>query len=164
MKSLFAVLAVSLGTFAVQSASAQDAPNPQAEIQFAKSSLLKLNQKFKFKVTHITCKQASATGQVKNAPIPSGVPKFKKGQKVNFKIDGKGNLTGPGFSIKFQGDAGALSASYANLPSRSNLDSQSGIVIMNSQTGKPDSASVTFTKVSGSGFGTKLTTVVYIME
>lgn len=164
MKSLFAVLAVSLGTFTVQNASAQDTPSPQAEIQSAKSSLLKLNQKFKFKVTQFTSVQASATGQVKKVPIPGGVPKFKKGQKVNFKIDGKGNLTGPGFSIKFLGDSGALSASYANLPSKSNPDSQSGIVIVDSQTGKPDSVSVTFTKVTGSGFGTKLTTVVYILE
>ena len=40
------------------------------------------------------------------AAIPAGVPKFKKGQKVKFKIGKKGQLTAKGLSIPYKSDAG----------------------------------------------------------
>ena len=61
--------------------------------------------KFTLKVYDAYCRKSSISGGGL-VPIPSGIPKFKIGQKVKFKIGNKGQLTGPGFSVIFENSDG----------------------------------------------------------
>lgn len=53
----------------------------------------------------------------KKSPVPAGIPKLKKGQKVKFVIGKKGELTFPGISLAFDEDNGTSNA-YVDLKSK----------------------------------------------
>jgi hypothetical protein len=118
-------------------------------------------KKFKFTVTNVISASASLSGYDATAPVPKGVPKFKKGQTVKFKIAGKGQLSGPGFLLPFKADGGT-SNSYMTIVTAKNPKANVGIVYKSGS--KPTGVALTFIKATGSGFGTKTTTVSYTLE
>lgn len=120
-----------------------------------------VGKKFKFTVTEVISAQASLTGVNKKVPVPNGIPKFKKGQTVKFKIAGKGQLSGPGLLLPFKADGGT-SNTYMTVATAKNPKANVGIVYKNGS--KPTGVFLGFTKTSGSGFGTKVTTVNYTLE
>ena len=73
---------------------------------------------FKFKVVYMYSSVAPAADPVAQvqAPVPSGIPNFKLENTVKFTIGSKGQLTGPGFSMKFVADEGFSYAYSASNP------------------------------------------------
>lgn len=118
-------------------------------------------KKFKFTVTEVISAQASLTGGTKKVPVPNGIPKFKKGQTVKFKIAGKGQLSGPGFLLPYKADGGTANT-YMTVVTARKPSANVGIVYKSGS--QPTGAALTFVKTTGSGFGTKVTNVNYILE
>lgn len=118
-------------------------------------------KKFEFKVTKVISAQASLTDFDKSVPVPEGIPKFKKGQTVKFKIGRKGQLSGPGFLIPFK--SGRKTANtYATVETSSRPKANVGIV---SKIGtEPTGVALSFSKTTGSGFHTKVNSVNYTLE
>ncbi len=123
-------------------------------------------KKFKFTVSEVISAQATLTGASKKVPVPKGIPKFKKGQKVQFKIGKKGQLTGPGFQLPFKSDGGSANV-YVTVVTKKNPKGNVGTVYKG-QTKKgaikPTGVALSFFKTTGSGFGTKITSVYYIFK
>ncbi|MEO5914192.1 MAG: hypothetical protein ABIS50_08165 [Luteolibacter sp.] len=73
---------------------------------------------FSFKVVYTYSTKGPAADPVAQvpAPVPLGIPKFKKGDTVKFTIGNKGQLTGPGFSMKYVTDEEFSYAYSANNP------------------------------------------------
>lgn len=108
--------------------------------------------------------QVDITGKVlKKTPVPAGIPDYRVGQRVKFKIGARGQLTGPdGLSLPFKNDAGTANVYYIQ-PSRSNPSGDIGQVFKNTK-GKPTATALTFFKVKISGFTPVTNTVVYTLE
>lgn len=94
-------------------------------------------------------------------PIPKGVPKFKKGSKVKFKIGKKAELTGPGFSMPFL-SADAQVSAYAKTTEKGRTPNI-GAIKKDSKL-KPVWGEMTFYKFTGSGFNTTTYMTVYVLE
>ena len=116
---------------------------------------------FSLKVTNVTSAKASVTGGTVKSPIPSGIPKFKKGQKVTFTIGAKGELKGPGFSTTFS-TGSITSNSYVDKQSGNTLPDQA-IVFKNFKK-QPEGVNLTFNKVNISGFSSTVHLVNYTFE
>lgn len=93
MKTLLSILALACGTL-LAATSSQAAPVSQLGNFAKKFGNFKAGDQFSLKVKKVTI--VSTTGK-----IPKGIPNFKKGAKINFKIGSKGELKGPGFSAAF---------------------------------------------------------------
>ena len=117
-------------------------------------------KKFSLKVTGVVSTKAGLSGGGE-APIPSGIPKFSKGQTVQFEIGKGGRLTGPKFSIPLK-TADALSSVYTGEVVGTNIPPIA--VIRKNSNMRPVFAEITFYKVSGSGFSTTTNMVSYILE
>ncbi|GAA5123027.1 hypothetical protein JIN84_10855 [Luteolibacter yonseiensis] len=123
-----------------------------------------VGQKFTLTVTEALAVKGGLTGTPKKTSIPSGVPKFKKGQKVKFTIGSKGELKGPGFTIKFESPS-ALANAYINKPKKGStaLNADAAVVRKNSLK-KPVFAELSFFKTTGSGLKTTVYSVTYLLE
>lgn len=119
---------------------------------------------FTMKVKEKVSGKVDMTGKVlKKTPVPAGIPDYKVGQKIKFKIGAKGQLTGPdGLSLPFKNDAGTANVYYIQ-PSRSNPSGDIGQVFKDTE-GKPTDTALTFFKVKISGFIPTTYTVVYTLE
>ncbi len=121
-------------------------------------------KKFTLTVTDVTVGKASLSGGTVSAKVPSGVPNFKEGDKVTFKIGKKGELTGKGFSIAFRTGSGVSNA-YADKVKKGSLTLPDiGIVYKNSTTLEPEGVALNFFKVTGSGFNTATYSITYTLE
>ncbi len=118
--------------------------------------------KYTLKVTDVVSTVAGLDGQAKTVPVPSGVPKFKKGQKVKFTIGSKGELKGPGFATTFL-SADATTSVYTDKQVGSKLP-DTAAVKTSAITKKATYTQLAFHKVTGSGFGTKVYFVVYLLQ
>lgn len=93
--------------------------------------------------------------------VPTGFPNFTKGQKVSFKIGSKGELIVENFSIPFHsGSASSNVYSVKNLT----LVSSFSQAALTKTSGKPTFMNLVLRKKSGSGFSTKVTQVLYLLE
>ncbi len=116
---------------------------------------------FSFKVTNVTSAKATATGGTVKAPVPSGIPKFTKGQKVTFTIGAKGELKGPGFSTSF---------STGSITSNSYVDKQSGgtvpdqAIVFKNYKKQPEGVNLTFNKITIAGYSSAVHLVNYTLE
>lgn len=114
LASLYALLVLAAGSMAFGSpfTDAVAAGRPAASNGFAPGTT------FNFKVVYVYSSAGPAADPVAQvpAPIPSGIPKFKLGNTVKFTIGSKGQLTGPGFSLKFVVDEGFSYAYSASNP------------------------------------------------
>jgi len=118
---------------------------------------------FTLKVTEKISGEVDLSGKVIKPGTVKGVPSYKKGEKIKFKIGNKGQLTGPdGLSLPFKQDAGTANVYYIP-PSRDNPSGDIGQVYKNTKN-KPIAASLTFFKVTINNFVPKTQTVVYTLE
>lgn len=118
--------------------------------------------KFTLKVTSVISTVAGLDGKARKAAVPTGIPKFKKGERVRFTIGSKGELKGPDFSTKFE-SASTDTTVYADKIVGTKLP-DTAAVKTNLTTKKAIYTQLAFHKISGSGFGTKVNFVVYVLE
>jgi hypothetical protein len=118
--------------------------------------------KFTLKVTSVISTVAGLDGKAKRGPVPAGIPKFKKGDRVKFSIGSKGELKGPDFTTAFK-TASADTTVYADKIVGTKLP-DSAAVKTSLTTDKVVYTQLAFHKISGSGFGTKVNFVVYVLE
>ncbi len=117
---------------------------------------------FTFKVTDKSSIKTRGPKLTRNAAIPDGIPNFSKGQNVKFTIGEKGKLNGPGFSITYRDSRGGANF-YSNNPSFSSSKGAAATVEKTSNN-KPTEATLTFYKVTFSGFIPVTNTVTYELE
>jgi hypothetical protein len=118
--------------------------------------------KFTFTVKERTSISTKGTKVTKNAPIPSGVPDFAKGESVKFIIGSKGQVTGPDFKITFRKKQG-LVVLYSNNPTVSKPRGEAATITKNS-AGRPIEATLSFSRLHFSGFIPVTNTVNYVFE
>ena len=121
---------------------------------------LQPGKKFKLKVIQVSSTKAGLSG-AGTAKIPTGIPKFSKGQTIQFEIVKGGALKGPGFSIPLK-SADAISSTYTTKSTGTNLPPVA--IIRKDSAMKPIFAEIVFYKISGSGFDTTTTQVAYMLE
>ena len=107
-------------------------------------------QTFSFTVTDKISNRTRGDDLTRNAPVPSGVPDFDEGQTVNFVIGARGQLKGPGFSIKFRADEADVNF-YSNNRNSSRISGATAIV-PKTHDDKPTDATLTFFRLRFSGF------------
>ncbi|RYD85139.1 MAG: hypothetical protein EOP84_03440 [Verrucomicrobiaceae bacterium] len=162
MKNIVASIIVALA--AVAPVSSLQASPVGKTTQFASKTFggFAVGKKFSLKVTALSASSATATGSVTKVAVPAGMPKFKKGQRVNFTIGKKGELKGPGFSIPYN-TATDYSNTYLVKPTAKKPKADMA-VLRKEINQKVTAATLSFFKTTGSGFGTKVITVVYVLE
>ena len=121
----------------------------------------KKGQKFKMYVHEIIKSKAVGTKISKKASIPKGVPKYKKGKKVKFKIGKKGQITAKGLSIPFNSDGGSANI-YSRIKTGTTTKAYTAEVFKNAK-GKPSGVVLAFVVSKYAGFQTTTTTVSYIL-
>lgn len=128
-------------------------PFHSAEAQEETYGGFKPDYKFSFKVQEIVSAEVSLTGANPDAPIPKGVPKFKKGQTVKFKIGQKGELIALGAKLSFLADAGTSNL-YSDAPPRA--PKSDVVTIYKDSENKATSVAITITraKIIGPSFKT----------
>ena len=119
---------------------------------------------FTMTVTEKVSSKAVGFQIFKKVPVPAGIPNFKVGQKVKFKIGPKGQLTIPSadVSIPFKQDGGSANV-YVIPPSRTKPNGDIGQVFKDS-AGKPTATALSFFKFKVSGMSSTTWTVAYTLE
>lgn len=121
---------------------------------------LKPGVTYTLKVGTVVSTKSALTGATSEVAIPSGIPKFKKTQKVTFTIGSKGELKGPGFTIPLKKAAAGTSV-YMVKPTGTNLPNSAAVKTINK---KVTYTQLAFYKLSGSGFNTTTYQVVYLLQ
>jgi hypothetical protein len=125
----------------------------------------KPGKKFRFTVKQVISTQSVGTKVKPKVPVPEGIPKFRKGQRVDFKIGKSGELKGSGFAIAFV-ESTDTTNSYAKLPTSKTLSPNSASVFKDSK-GKPVAATMTFYLYRVNGLklsGLSVNLVAYVLE
>jgi hypothetical protein len=123
----------------------------------------KANYKFNLKVEEvISFKSTGIFGKPQKAPIPNGVPKYKKGQKVKFKIGNKGELIAKGASIPFLSDGGTSNV-YNKVSTGTNPKTDTATVYKDADN-KASGAALSFIRISGSPFNLTTYTLTYTLR
>jgi hypothetical protein len=115
---------------------------------------------FTFTVTQKTSTKTTGLTVIKKAAVPNGIPNYAKGQQVKFTIGDRGQLTAKGFSMKFKSDGGTANA-YAT--TSTTTQPNVGLVHKNLKN-RPTGVSLSFFKVSISGFTVSTNAVYYTLE
>ncbi len=116
-------------------------------------------------VKQVVSSQSTGAKVKSKVPVPDGIPKFKKGQKVDFKIGKSGELKGSGFSIAFVKSTDTTN-SYAKQPT-SKTPSPNCATIFKDSKGKPVAATMTFYLYRLNGLtlsGLSVNLVAYVLE
>lgn len=106
------------------------------------------------------------TTTTKNVPVPAGIPDYKVGQKVKFKIGKKGQFTGPdGLSLPFKtGTTGAAAVNvYYIPPTRTKPQGDTGEVFKTAAN-QPTHVALFFARFKISGFSGVTNVVSYTLE
>lgn len=122
----------------------------------------KSNYKFALKVEEVISAEAGLTGNNPNARIPKGVPKYKKGQKVKFKIGRKGELIAKGTKIPFKADGGSSNV-YTKVTTGRKPKTDTATVYKDLNN-KVTGVAMSFIRVTGSGLDTKTYTLTYTLR
>ena len=137
---------------------------PLGQIQAKTFGSFTPNKMFTLELTAKESFKVKPGGARKNSGIPNGVPNFKIGQKVKFKIGSKGQLIGPGFSISFRDSAtiGGLANIYQDpkKPGSSTRKLSLGQIYVVDNL--PTSGNLTFTVFNINGLNSSVSTVVYV--
>lgn len=135
---------------------------PLTELKAATPGGLKAGTTFNLTVTTRSSIKRSQFATDTSAPIPSGIPNFKKGQTVKFTIGTNGQLK-----------ADLMSIPIVLADSRSNMyylrrSSNGSSTMSNGQLTKtnnvPETLVLSFSKTSGSGFQTVVQVISYVLE
>lgn len=118
------------------------------------------NTTFTLKVKKVVSTRTKNLNVRKNVPIPSSLPKFEKGQEIEFVIGKDGQLKGPGFSIDFKRAKRAVNL-YAD---GSIKNGEAATVAKVGEEPTVIGAVLTFYKTGTSGFSVVTNEVVYMLE
>ena len=136
---------------------------PFSQAQAKSFGGFKSGKTFTFKVEEVISAKAVGFNKATKAPIPAGVPKYKKGQKVKFKIGAKGQLIAKGVSIPFKADGGSANVYNSVKRSRTGVSSVTGEVFKNTKN-KPTGVALFFQRTKVAGFSTTTNTVTYTLR
>ncbi|MES2440726.1 MAG: hypothetical protein V4584_16790 [Verrucomicrobiota bacterium] len=163
MKTLLTALVIAAGAL-LPAAQVQAAPVGKTT-QFAAKSFggFAPGKKFTFIVGEVVSAKATLGGVNKKTPVPKGIPKFKKGQKVKFAIGSKGELKGPGFAIKFETDGGTANV-YVNKPKKATTLQADTATVYKDSANQPVGVALSFFKSTGTGFKTTVYSVYYTLD
>ncbi|MES2475916.1 MAG: hypothetical protein V4640_09050 [Verrucomicrobiota bacterium] len=162
MKTLFTAIVVCLGTLAplVQAQSVDAAP-AAASTEFKSIGGFPTGKKFTLKVEEAIFAKASLTGSGPLKKAPAGLPNYKKGQSIKFKIGNKGELIGPGFNMKLK-DSSDVSNVYTSGINKKLPTSQPNVAIVYKDSkGKAIGVALSFYKFNIKGFQTTTYTAFY---
>lgn len=115
---------------------------------------------FTLKVKKVVSTRTKNFNIEKNVPIPPSLPKFKKGDEIQFEIGKDGQLKGPGFSIDFKRAKRAVNL-YADGTLK---NGEAATVAKVGEEPEVIGAVLTFYKTSTSGFSIVTREVVYVLE
>lgn len=139
---------------------------PLGQLQAKDFGGLTPKKTFSLVVKQVECVEVS-TGKRVAAPVPKGVPTFKKGQSIKFTIGSKGELMGKGFNIPFRASVTSPPSSTGNtysnqpkLPVTQAVRNRTDAVLY-SQKGMPGSGSLVFGKFTGPAVAPKFFIVNY---
>ncbi len=122
------------------------------------------NKKFVLTVTEKISAQTK-NGVVKTSvSVPAGLPDYKVGQKIKFKIGQKGELIGQGFTASYKTGT-AFSNAYG--PKKVNAQTRTlpaAIISKEDVTFEPSSGALYFIKVKVAGTKSTVNSVTYILE
>lgn len=135
---------------------------PFTELKAATPGGLKAGTTFNLKVTTRSSIKRSQFAINTNAPIPSGIPNFKKGQTVKFTIGTTGQLKANLMSIPIV-LADSLTNQYL-IRSASNGSSTISNGALTKTNNVPETLVLGFTKTSGTGFQTVTQVISYYLE
>lgn len=165
MKTLIAAIVVCLGTVLPNANAQQADASPAAASALFKKDYGGLNpgKQFSFKVEEAIIAKASLSGSQRIKKAPKGMPNYKEGQKIKFKIGKNGELTGPGFKMKLQKDGvSAVQNVYTSGIDKKHPSTQPSVAIVYKNTdGKPIGVALNFYKVDVKGFKTTTYSVFY---
>jgi hypothetical protein len=131
-----------------------------AEPVDAPSNLLKIGKSFQFKVKSMTSSKADVTGFTPSGvPIPAGIPKYKIGKTIAFKVTKGNQLQWPDRSLPLYGDYDGF-YSYSKIKTANNLYPDVANVYVNAKD-KPTRVIIYFYKKTKSG---AIHTVEYQLE
>ena len=117
---------------------------------------------FTFTVKEVVSIKAVGFSKPVKAPVPSGVLKLTKGQKVQFKIGASGQLTAKGLSIPFKADGGSANV-YTKVTTGAKPAADTAQVFKTSKN-VPTAVSLSFVRASYAGFNTTTNTVAYTLK
>jgi hypothetical protein len=137
-------------------------PLSQAEAATKNFGGFKPGKTFTFTVREIVSIKAVGFAKPVKAPIPAGVPKLKKGQKVKFTIGKKGELTAKGISIPFKADGGSANV-YSFIKTGASPATNTAQVFK-TPAGKPTNVALSFIRAKYAGFSTTTNTVTYTLK
>lgn len=115
---------------------------------------------FTLKVKKVVSTRTKNLNVKKNVPIPPSLPKFKKGDEIQFEIGKDGQLKGPGFSIDFKRAKRAVNL-YADGTLK---NGEAATVAKVGEEPEVIGAVITFYKTHTSGFSFVTNEVVYMLE
>lgn len=152
MRTLLTTLLVLFIGFIVPATSAEPAAAP--------SHLLKIGKSFQFKVKSKTSSKADVTGFTPSGvPIPPGIPKYKIGKTIAFKVTKGNHLQWQDRSLPLYGDYDGY-YSYGEIKTANNLYPDVATVYVNAKD-KPTGVIIYFYKKTKSG---AIHTVEYQLE
>ncbi len=170
MKTLFAALIVCLSTILPHVHAQQADTTPVAASAGFKKKKEKKNygglnpgKKFSFNVEEAIIAKASLTGSKRIKTAPKGIPNYKEGNKVKFKIGKKGELIGPGFKMKLlKGGVSAISNSYSSVAKNNGSTVSPNVAtVYKNAKGKPIAVALTFYKIEIKGYQTATYSATY---
>ena len=128
----------------------------------AKTYGFKPGKTFTLTVDQIVSVKSVGFAVAKKAPIPAGIPKYKKGQKIKFKIGAKGQLIAKGLSIPFKADGGS-SYVYNSVKTGMTTKADTATIYKDSNN-KPTGAILNFIRTKYAGFSSTSNTVTYTLK
>lgn len=135
-------------------------PATSAEPAAAPSNVLKVGKSFQFKVKSRTSSKADATGFTPSGvPIPPGIPKYKIGKTISFKVTKSNQLQWLDRSLPLYGDYDGF-YSYSEIKTANNLYPDVANVYVNAKD-KPTGVFIYFYKKTKTG---AIHTVEYQLE
>lgn len=142
MRTLLTALLVSIASFISPLSAAEPAAPP--------SNLLKIGKSFEFKVKSMVSSKSDSSGFTPSGvPIPPGIPKYKIGKTITFKVVKGNRLEWPDRSLPLYGDYDGY-YSYSKLKTASNPYPDVATVYVNAKD-KPTGVIIYFYKQTKSG-------------
>lgn len=162
MKTLFTAIVVCLGTLApLAQAQSVDAAPAAASIEFKSFGGFPSGKQFTLKVEETIFAKASLTGSGPLKKAPAGLPNYKKGQNIKFKIGKKGELTGPGFSMKLEDSSDASNVYTSGINKKSPTTRPNVAIVYKDTKGKAIGVALSFYKFDIKGLQTTTYTAFY---
>jgi hypothetical protein len=136
---------------------------PLQQSEAAKVGGFNIGYKFHLKVdkvisTKIVGFQITPT----KAPIPAGVPKYSRGNRIDFEVVSKGALKTSKFTLPFTSDAGTSNV-YNKVVTGASPKTDTAIIYKGS-TNVPTGGTLTFLRISGTVFNLTTSTVTYTLK